>query len=230
MPDVVIAGYGPAGSAAAIAAHDAGRRGEALWDLLDAAVRARGIEVRYRTTAERLVLSPDGSVTGLAARHAGEPVIHEIAGGVILACGGFEADPVLADAYLPLGPSWPVGHPGNTGAGLIMAQQAGAAGSSAAPVRRNWPGRWAWIPRSSRPPWSNTTHPPELAVTRRSAGRRTRSRRWISASCTRSRPGRGSPVPPEARGTTSGPGCSGRTAGPSPGSTRPGRSAWPGGT
>jgi len=38
-------------------------------------------------------------------------------------------------------------------------------------------------------------------------------------------------VPGEAaRGTTSGPGCSGRTAGPSAASTRPGRSAWPGGT
>ena len=49
------------------------------------------------------------------------------AGGVILACGGFEAEPALADAYLPFGPSWPVGHPGNTGAGLVMAQQAGAA-------------------------------------------------------------------------------------------------------
>ena len=48
-------------------------------------------------------------------------------GGVILACGGFEAEPALADAYLPFGPSWPVGHPWNTGAGLVMAQQAGAA-------------------------------------------------------------------------------------------------------
>ena len=46
---------------------------------------------------------------------------------MILACGGFEAEPALADAYLPYGPSWPVGHPGNTGAGLVMAQQAGAA-------------------------------------------------------------------------------------------------------
>ena len=45
----------------------------------------------------------------------------------MLACGGFEADPALAEAYLPLGPSWPVGHPGNTGTGLRMAQQAGAA-------------------------------------------------------------------------------------------------------
>ena len=45
----------------------------------------------------------------------------------MLACGGFEADPALAEAYLPVGPSWPVGHPGNTGAGLRLAQQAGAA-------------------------------------------------------------------------------------------------------
>ena len=36
----------------------AGRRGEALWDLLDTAVRARGIEVRYRCAAERLAARP----------------------------------------------------------------------------------------------------------------------------------------------------------------------------
>jgi succinate dehydrogenase/fumarate reductase flavoprotein subunit len=100
-----------------------GRRGEALWDLLEGAVRARGIEVRYRCAAERLLLGPDGSVTGVTAGRTAQPAT----GGVILACGGFEAEPALADAYLPFGPSWPVGHPGNTGAGLVMAQQAGAA-------------------------------------------------------------------------------------------------------
>jgi succinate dehydrogenase/fumarate reductase flavoprotein subunit len=46
---------------------------------------------------------------------------------VVLATGGFEASPALTDAYLPLGPVRPVGHPGNTGAGLRMAQAAGAA-------------------------------------------------------------------------------------------------------
>jgi hypothetical protein len=46
---------------------------------------------------------------------------------VVLACGGFEADPGLAAAYLPLGPTWPVGHRGNDGTGLRLAQQAGAA-------------------------------------------------------------------------------------------------------
>ena len=104
-----------------------GRRGEALWDLLDAAVRARGIDVRYRTAAERLLLGPSGAVTGLVTRQEGRTSTMTADGGVVLACGGFEANPGLADAYLPFGPAWPVGHPGNTGAGLIMAQQAGAA-------------------------------------------------------------------------------------------------------
>jgi succinate dehydrogenase/fumarate reductase flavoprotein subunit len=105
----------------------AGRPGEALWDVLDAAIQTRGIEVRYETSAERLEIDPEGAVTGL--RISGAPGEYTLTarGGVVLACGGFEADPALADAYLPLGPSWPVGHPGNTGAGLRMAQQAGAA-------------------------------------------------------------------------------------------------------
>jgi succinate dehydrogenase/fumarate reductase flavoprotein subunit len=47
-------------------------------------------------------------------------------GGVVLACGGFEGDSGLTDAYLPLGPVSPVGHPGNTGTGLRMAQSAGS--------------------------------------------------------------------------------------------------------
>ena len=46
---------------------------------------------------------------------------------MVLACGGFEADPALTAAYLPLGPAWPVGHPGNDGTGLRLAQQAGSA-------------------------------------------------------------------------------------------------------
>jgi len=104
-----------------------GRRGEALWELLDAAVRARGIPVRFGTTAQRLMLGEDGSVSGLSVILEGPPVTLDAPGGVVLACGGFEGDPGLADAYLPLGPTWPVGHPGNTGAGLAMAQQAGAA-------------------------------------------------------------------------------------------------------
>ena len=46
-------------------------------------------------------------------------------GGVILASGGFEADPELRDTYLPL-PLVSVGHQGNTGDTIRLAQAAGA--------------------------------------------------------------------------------------------------------
>src|SRR5260370_1356512 len=94
---------------------------------LAAAAATPATPAGFRSSARGWVRSPEGAAPGRAARHAGKPVIHEAVGGVILACGGFEANPALADAYLPLGPSWPVGHPGNTGAGLVMAQQVGAA-------------------------------------------------------------------------------------------------------
>ena len=66
------------------------------------AVEARGIEVRYDTRVTEL---PEGNV--------------------VLAAGGFEYDEELRDTYLPL-PLTAVGHPGNTGDAVRLAQQAGA--------------------------------------------------------------------------------------------------------
>jgi len=103
-----------------------GRRGEALWSLLDAAVRTRGIPVVLETTACELVIA-DGGVVGLVVDHDGTRSTIEADGGVVLACGGFEGEAGLADAYLPLGNTSPVGHAANTGRGLLMAQSAGAA-------------------------------------------------------------------------------------------------------
>jgi succinate dehydrogenase/fumarate reductase flavoprotein subunit len=100
-----------------------GRRGEALWRVLDAAVRARGIRVDLGTAAREL--TRDGARVCGAVLSDGRAV--DAPGGVILACGGFEGDPGLADAHLPLGPTTPVGHAANTGDGLRMAQAAGAA-------------------------------------------------------------------------------------------------------
>jgi succinate dehydrogenase/fumarate reductase flavoprotein subunit len=99
-----------------------GRRGEALWRVLDAAVAERGIEVRTSTAVERLML--DGDRVGGVVVADGEEVP---AGSVVLACGGFEGDPGLADAFLPLGPTVPVAHRWNDGAGVRMAAQVGAA-------------------------------------------------------------------------------------------------------
>jgi succinate dehydrogenase/fumarate reductase flavoprotein subunit len=78
------------------------RPGPALFDCLRRAVEARGIEVRYNTRVTEL---PEGHV--------------------VLAAGGFEYDDEMRDAYLPL-PLTAVGHPGNTGDAVRLAQQAGA--------------------------------------------------------------------------------------------------------
>jgi succinate dehydrogenase/fumarate reductase flavoprotein subunit len=121
-----------------VVAGGGGRRGEALWDALAAAVSERGIEVACETAARRLLRNADGTARGLVVGPAvevdagaagdGAAAEREIeAGAVILACGGFEGDPALADAYLPLGPTFPVGHPANVGDGLRLAGEAGAA-------------------------------------------------------------------------------------------------------
>jgi succinate dehydrogenase/fumarate reductase flavoprotein subunit len=200
--DVVVVGYGPAGAAAAIAAHDAGRSvlvlektgagggnaihsGGFLYDVPGPAAAEHVDALAFGRTERPVIdtyvnglhaldgwLGALGAVTeafappparfpasfpswphfpagdrigyrvvsggegrrGLALwraleRAVGERKIETIhaGGGVILACGGFEGDPSLADGYLPLGPTWPVGHQANTGDGLRLGQSAGAA-------------------------------------------------------------------------------------------------------
>src|ERR1700730_16931862 len=73
-----------------VVAGGGGRPGEALWHLLDAAVRERGIPVYFETSACRLVLGQE-SVTGLVVTHDGTETTLHARGGVLLACGGFEA-------------------------------------------------------------------------------------------------------------------------------------------
>jgi succinate dehydrogenase/fumarate reductase flavoprotein subunit len=78
--------------------------GPALFELLRSNIERRGIEVQYETTIDELPLDD---------------------GPVILAAGGFEYDEELRDTYLPL-PLTAVGHPGNTGDAIRLAQRAGA--------------------------------------------------------------------------------------------------------
>jgi tricarballylate dehydrogenase len=88
--------------------------------------RARGVAIRYESPARELIVA-GGGVTGVVAGGpGGETTI--AAGAVVLACGGFEADPRWRASYL--GPNWDVarvrGTPYNTGDGLQMALAAGA--------------------------------------------------------------------------------------------------------
>lgn len=97
-----------------------------------ACAQRHGIEVYYSTPAKRIVTSSSGAVTGVVVEYEGVDTM-VTANAVILAAGGFEANPRMRCQYL--GPNWDVarvrGTPFNTGEMLefairdVNAQQAG---------------------------------------------------------------------------------------------------------
>jgi succinate dehydrogenase/fumarate reductase flavoprotein subunit len=105
--------------------HDGLRPGMALWAVLERAVHDRDIPVALQAPVTDLLLA-DGRVIGATISVDGRSATVTARGGVVLASGGFEADRALRDAYLPL-PLVSVGHPGNTGDTLRLAQEVGAA-------------------------------------------------------------------------------------------------------
>jgi tricarballylate dehydrogenase len=113
----------------------------------------KGIEIFYETRAFQLIY--DGKrVNGVRAKHKGE-VVEYHAKAVILACGGFEANPEWRTRYL--GPGWELakvrGTRHNLGEGLKMALEIGACPYG------NWSGRHAVS-------WER--HAPEFGVVEKS--------------------------------------------------------------
>jgi tricarballylate dehydrogenase len=101
--------------------------GPGLIDMEYASAAKAGIDVRFETKATRLVTDDRGRVTGLTVRTPeGTETIG--AGAVVLASGGFEANPEMRTRYL--GPNWELarvrGTPYNTGDGIRMAIEVGA--------------------------------------------------------------------------------------------------------
>ncbi len=101
--------------------------GLGLSEALFAAAEKRGVEFRYGTKAVRLVVTDKGEVRGVVAK--GKDGFQTIKSkGVILGCGGFEANREMRARYL--GKKWDVvrirGTRYNVGDGLRMALEAGA--------------------------------------------------------------------------------------------------------
>ncbi|MEO1017102.1 MAG: FAD-binding protein, partial [Pseudomonadota bacterium] len=96
--------------------------GAMLFHTLEANVGARSIELRCNCAAERLLSDNDGRVCGVQL--ANEAIYAER--GVILACGGFEGDPLMQAQFWPGGPALNAAYRFNTGDGVRMAQAAGA--------------------------------------------------------------------------------------------------------
>jgi tricarballylate dehydrogenase len=127
--------------------------GAGLVEDLTRTAAKKGIEIFYETRA--VALDYDGErVLGVRAKRQGKPVVFG-ARAVVLACGGFEANPEWRTRYL--GPGWELakvrGTRFNTGDGLRMALEIGACPYG------NWSGRHAVS-------WER--HAPEFGVVERS--------------------------------------------------------------
>ncbi|MES3004430.1 MAG: FAD-dependent tricarballylate dehydrogenase TcuA [Pseudomonadota bacterium] len=101
--------------------------GAGLVEFLDKAAAKAGIDVHYGTRVKSLIVE-DERVVGVRTNQGGKSVEFR-AKAVILACGGFEANPEMRARYL--GPGWELakvrGTRFNQGDGLKMALDAGAA-------------------------------------------------------------------------------------------------------
>lgn len=105
--------------------------GQKGFEFLDGLVRKKKIPVLMNTEARELIQDKtDREVRGLQARQKGQDITIMARKGVILACGGYEYNPaMLADFNFPGATDYifPWGTPGNTGDGIKLASEAGAA-------------------------------------------------------------------------------------------------------
>ena len=98
-----------------------------LWQLLSSAVQEeRNIPVLTGTPAKRLVTDSDGTVSGVIARTQEGEISIQAKRGVIITTGGYGFNAEILQNYVKGSPIYSLGHPGNRGDGLLMAQKAGA--------------------------------------------------------------------------------------------------------
>jgi tricarballylate dehydrogenase len=106
---------------------DAMGAGEGLVEMLYGILEKRGVPVLYETAVRSLIMNEDGKVCSVVAKEL-DGFLQIDAKNVILACGGFQANPAWRRRYL--GPNWDLvklrGTRYDTGDGIQMAVQVGA--------------------------------------------------------------------------------------------------------
>ncbi len=108
--------------------HQANGRGGGIMKVLQDAVKKRNIDVRFRVSAETLVINADGAVIGVLAKDAkGRKIRIKAKRGVVIATGGIGRNKTLMKKYYPAYlKAAPVSGLGSTGDGILMAQKLGA--------------------------------------------------------------------------------------------------------
>ena len=102
------------------------RNGPNVLKVLEDNIRCRPIEVRFGASAQRLLKASTGEVRGLIVEGRNGVGTVKARRGVVLACGGFEADPKMQMQYWQLKPVLSAVSRGNTGDGIRMALEMGA--------------------------------------------------------------------------------------------------------
>ena len=104
--------------------------GEAFHQCLLHGLNERKVPIHYETRAMMLIQDDSGAVIGVKAERDGQELYYRAKRAVILASGGFEYNKALRSAFLD-GPGidgWAFyGTPANTGDGIIMGIESGAA-------------------------------------------------------------------------------------------------------
>ncbi|HHV78375.1 MAG TPA: flavocytochrome c [Firmicutes bacterium] len=108
-------------------AHQALPNAAGLISALKDSAEKKGVKIFMETRATKLIMSADGKVAGLEATDKSGKSIKFETPAVILATGGFGANPELLKKYIPdMANAIYAGHPGTTGDGLLMALEVGA--------------------------------------------------------------------------------------------------------
>lgn len=105
--------------------------GNAMWLAMDKKIRedyADKITVSFESPVTHLVFDPvTKEVFGVRVQQGDTEIAVRAAKGVIMACGGFEADyQMIKDFYLPYFEQFHIGSPYNTGDGIKMLNEVGA--------------------------------------------------------------------------------------------------------
>ncbi len=98
---------------------------EAIAPVHESLVEAGKIDLRLGTRMRRLLTDDGGAVTGIEVESSGGADVLE-ASNVVLACGGYAANPDLWAALTPDHPLHSTGNPCSRGEGIVAAQQIGA--------------------------------------------------------------------------------------------------------
>ena len=96
------------------------------YNLCQAAVQARDIDVWFSAPGKKLITDSEGAVVGVIINKDGADLKIKANGGVVLACGGFEHNQEMITSYLQMPYVHPQGGLYNDGDGIKMAMAVGA--------------------------------------------------------------------------------------------------------